>query len=109
MNPNTLPLLSDYIAEQTEIPMAVWAWAHAPAGTYGTVTGDQDSTFFAGGNAERATRGYVDVFCRSDGFAEKALVETALQASGWHWFHNSTQFEEETGIIHHAWSVAWLG
>lgn len=106
--PTSLPELATWLTAQTQYQFAVWAWAHAPGGTYGVVTADADATFFAGGNAERATRGYVDLFCRSNGFAEQGAVETALKASGWHWYHNAVQFEEDTGTTHHTWSVAWL-
>lgn len=108
-DPKTLAELNDFLEEQTGIPFRLWAWSHAPAGNYGVVTEDEDATFFAGGNAERAVQGYVDVFCRSTGFTEKASVELALQKTRFHWRHNSAQFEPETGIVHHAFSVAWLG
>lgn len=107
--PTSLSALATWLTAQTQIQFALWAWAHAPGGTYGVVTMDQDSTFFAGGNAEHASRGYVDIFCRSDGFTEKSAVEDALNASGWHWWHSAVQFEEDTGTTHHTWSVAWLG
>ena len=107
--PTSLSALATYLKTNTSIEFALWAWAHAPGGTYGVVSMDEDATFFAQGNAEHATRGYVDVFCRSDGMTEKGGVESALNSSGWHWFHSAVQFEEDTGTTHHTWSVAWLG
>ena len=106
--PTTLAALCDFIASETKFSFALWAWDHAPAGSYGVVSQDEDSTFFADGNAERVVRGYVDYFARSDGFAEKAAIETALQKSGWHWRHLSVQYED-SGIVHHEFRVAWLG
>lgn len=110
MLPKTLADLAPWLENQTGIGAVLWAWSHAPGNAdYMVVTQDQDSTFFAGGNAERAERGYVDVFTRTDGFAVKAVVETALKASGWQWVHQSVQFENETGLTHHEWRVSWLG
>jgi hypothetical protein len=87
----------------------MWAWSSAPKGDYGVVSQDVDSTFFAGGNAERATTGYVDYFTRTDGETVKTTIETALKKSGWEWNHNSVQFEPETGFVHHEWKVRNLG
>ena len=108
-DPTNLEDLGKFLEQETGIRFALWAWSHAPAGTYGVITQDKDSTLFAGGNAERALRGYVDVFCRSTGFTEKASVELALQKTRWHWQHKSAQFESDTGIVHHEFSIAWLG
>ena len=109
-NPTNLAELATYLETATGIETALWAWDHAPGNAdYMIVTQDEDSTFFAGGNAENAQRGFVDVFTRTDGFAVKATVEAALRASGWHWSHRSAQFESETRLTHHDWSVAWLG
>lgn len=107
--PNDLSSLCTFLASETSYKFALWAWAHGPSGDYGVVTQDQDSTFFAEGNAERAQRGYVDYFTHSDGFVAKSTIEAALAKSGWHWSHQSVQFEIENGIVHHEWVVAWLG
>lgn len=110
-NPTNLADLATYLERETGIETVLWAWSHAPGGAdYMVVTQDQDATFYAAeGNAERAQRGFVDVFTRSDGFAVKNTVEAALKESGWQWFHRSVQFEQETGLVHHDWGVAWLG
>lgn len=105
----TLAELKTHLETETEFSFALWAWSHAPAGDYGTVSGDADATFFAGGNAETATRGYVDYFTRSDGEAAKGTIESALRSSGWEWYHNSVQYEDDTGFLHHEWRVRWLG
>lgn len=107
-NPVTLIQLSDFLAQATHLPFAMWGWNKAPAGSYGVVSADDDATFFAEGNAERIQRGYVDWFARSEGFADKAAIESALQGSGWHWRLNSVQYEDQ-GLVHYEWRVAWLG
>ena len=106
----TLADLKTHLKTETKLEFALWGWSHAPAGDYGVVSGDQDSSFFAGKNvAETATRGYVDYFTRSDGETPKGTIEAALRSSGWEWFHNSVQYEDETGFLHHEWRVRWLG
>lgn len=107
--PKNLAELATWFETTTGISTALWAWSHAPSGTYAVVTQDDDATFFASGNAERAQRGFVDVFTRSDGFAVKQTVEAALAASGWEWYHRSAQYENETGLVHHDFAVVWLG
>lgn len=111
MNPKNLAELAQYLESETKIRAVLWAWDHAPGGEdYLVITQDTDSTFFAGGrNVERAQRGFVDVFTRTDGFAVKAAVEAALASSGWTWSHRSVQFEDDSGLTHHDWSVSWLG
>ena len=102
--------LCNHLKTKTGYAFAVWGWNHAPAGDYGVVSGDADDTFFSNTkNSERMARGYVDYFTRSDGETAKADIETALESSGVLWRHNSVQFENETGFVHHEWRVVWLG
>ena len=100
--------LCNHLKTKTGYAFAVWGWNHAPAGDYGVVSGDADETFFSNTkNSERMARGYVDYFTRSDGETAKAAIETALESSGVLWRHNSVQFENETGFVHHEWVIRW--
>lgn len=105
----TLNDLKNHLETKTGYEWALWGWSSAPAGDYGVVSGDADSTFFAGGNAERAPRGFVDYFTRTDGNASTGTIESALRSSAWEWFLNSVQYEEETGFLHFEWRVRCLG
>lgn len=100
--------LCSHLKTKTGYAFAVWGWSHAPAGDYGVVSGDADATLFAGSrNAEHMSRGYVDYFTRTDGETAKAAIEDALATAGVLWKHNSVQFENETGFVHHEWVIVW--
>lgn len=56
-----------------------------------------------GGQGERVIRGTTDLFTRipDDPWIEE--LEASLTAARIAWYRNSTQYEEETGIIHTEW------
>lgn len=90
--------------EATGIPFAHYAWSTRPSGDYGVWGEDSSTTLWAGNKmCERSTQGTVDLFADDDGGFAKELVESALANVGCSWYLNSTQYEEDTRLLHYEW------
>lgn len=63
----------------------------------------EDDHFAGDGHEDGATTGTIDLFTQTEYDPLKKQVETALDAAGIAWYLNSTQYEDETGLIHHEW------
>ncbi|MBQ8109693.1 MAG: hypothetical protein IJ124_06005 [Clostridia bacterium] len=90
--------------EATGLPVAHFGWSTAPAAPY-LVYGEDGANDLEAGNAhaERAVEGTVDLYTRDDTGRDIAVVESALEESGAAWYYASTQFETDTGLLHHEW------
>lgn len=65
---------------------------------------DSENVFTAGNrHAETAVQGTVDLYTKSDSDPLRTAVPDALEESGCAWYKNSTQYEEDTGLIHDEW------
>ena len=63
----------------------------------------EDDHFAGDGHEDGATTGTIDLFTKTEYDPLKKQVETALDAAGIAWYLNSTQYEDETGLIHYEW------
>lgn len=90
--------------EATGIPVEHFGWSTAPAAPYLVYGEDGGNDLHAGnGHAEKAVEGTVDLYTRDDTGRGIAVVEEALEESGAAWYYASTQFESDTGLLHHEW------
>lgn len=90
----------------TGIPFKTYGWAVAPATDYGVFSpeGEADALWADGEQLAQATEGTIDLFCRSASRAAMEKVQAALRAmDGIAWRLLSTQFEEETKLVHYEW------
>lgn len=95
---------------ETGIPVAHYGWSKAPKGDYVVYAEESGEDFLADGtHAEKAVTGTVDLFTRDETGKSKEQLETALEKSGAVWYWNSTQFEQDTGYVHHEWVVSVYG
>lgn len=91
---------------ETGLPVARFGWSTAPEGSYLVFGEDGGNDLNADDHhAERAVEGTVDLFTRDNTGREIARVEQALEESGDAWYYASTQYETDTGLLHHEWVV----
>lgn len=65
---------------------------------------DGDNDLLAGNiHAERCFTGSVHLFTKVENDPLFAGIPEALEGIGASWYFNSSQYEEETGLIHYEW------
>lgn len=84
--------VSRYHAVKRTAPYLVWA-----------EDGQADALWADGVPQEQAATGTVDLFTRTEEDPLFDAVQQALTAAELSWRWNSTQREEDTGLIHHEW------
>lgn len=90
--------------EATGFPVAHFGWSAASDAPYLVYGEDGDNDLSADDSrVERAVEGTVDLYTRDDTGTDLVIVEAALEESGAAWYYASTQFELETGLLHHEW------
>ena len=96
-----------------KLPFAHMAWSSAPAGDYGVYGEDfGDNQFNADGRyGERAIRGSVDWFTRTDDLTAFNAIETCFkdiqntEQGVFSWYLNTVQYEDNTHFLHYEWIV----
>lgn len=56
-----------------------------------------------GKHAEKCDEGTIDLYTKTEDDPRFAAIESALESIDCAWYYNSTQYESETGLIHHEW------
>ena len=56
-----------------------------------------------GKHVEKGQRGTTDLFTKTEFDPWKDAFEASLDAHGFAWYLNSTQYEEDTGFWHYEW------
>ncbi len=75
-----------------------------PAPPYVVWAEDSENAFVANGrHIETAQQGTVDLYTRDEADPLRSRIPDALDLSSCAWYKNSTQYEEETGLIHDEW------
>lgn len=91
----------------TGVAFAEMGWRPAPAtGCYGVISQEPggDAVYGDNGTEDRARAYSIDLFARSKGKTEAALIESELDGmDGCAWYLTSVQYEEDTGITHWEW------
>lgn len=64
---------------------------------------DGDDFSADGGHAENAVTGTVDLYTTDEDSALWQQINEVLNEQALAWYYNSTQYDEETGIIHREW------
>lgn len=65
---------------------------------------DIENSFMANGkHEETAQQGTVDLYTKNEADPLRESIPAALNACGCCWYKNSTQYEDETGLIHDEW------
>lgn len=65
---------------------------------------DGENAFMAGNrHAETAISGTIDLYTKDDSDPLRAAIPEALNNTECAWYKNSTQYEENTGLIHDEW------
>lgn len=65
---------------------------------------DSSNPFLADGkHDEEADQGTVDLYTKDEADPLRESIPMALEQSGCCWYKNSTQYEEDTGLIHDEW------
>lgn len=65
---------------------------------------DSENPFMANGqHEESAQQGTVDLYTSNETDPLRESIPAALNACGCCWYKNSTQYENETGLIHDEW------
>lgn len=83
---------------------AKYAWSHAPADNYGVIAMDGQNALRAGNRlGESVQEGTIDWFTRNPASAMPGSIEATLDSLGASWYLNSTQYEDDTGLIHYEW------
>lgn len=54
-------------------------------------------------HAEGSDEGTIDLYTRDENDPLRESIPQALNACGCCWYKNSTQYEEDTGLIHDEW------
>lgn len=90
----------------TTLTEAVYHY-HAPPNSTAPyiVWAEDDANDFEAGNVhvESADQGTIDLYTLQENDPLIESIPGALNDSGCAWYKNSTQFEEDTGIIHLEW------
>lgn len=80
---------------------------HAPANTspeYIVWAEDGRADFEADDrHAERVAEGTIDLYTHDEDSALPQGIEQVLEDTAAAWYYSSTQYEEETGLIHREW------
>ena len=67
-------------------------------------TEDSQNIFHSNnGHGETADQGTVDLYTRHENDPLRQAIPAALAAIGCSWYKNSTQYEQDTGLIHDEW------
>lgn len=90
-------------ALNTVYPFAHFAWAKAPNTTYGVYAEDSENR--DRGTDQYAMRMTVDLFTKDDSVTPRESVQDVFITAGIPWYLNSTQYEDQTGLIHYEWVV----
>lgn len=91
--------------DTTGYKFAHFAWAHAPAGDYGTYAEDsQSGSIWADGRMQGQTiQGRIDFFTRDDSDTPRLVIQGALDNAGISYYLNAVLFEDDTRYIHYQW------
>lgn len=90
----------------TAISNAVYHYHAAPNATapYIVWAEDAENAFLAGNvHAETADQGTIDLYTLDGSDPLMDAIPAALNLCGCSWYKNSTQYEDETGLIHVEW------
>lgn len=90
----------------TGIPVAEYAWDTRPDGNYITVAidGEANSLQADGHKENQSPQGTVDLYTGSADREAMQSVQAALNGlDGCAWYLNSTQYEDDTRLLHWEW------
>lgn len=74
-----------------KLPYVVWA------------EDSQNSLLANNRHEENADEGTIDLYTKDENDPLRQLIPQVLNTCGCSWYKNSTQYEEDTGLIHDEW------